>query len=321
MAISFESRRPEYEALWASASVRPEHSSEVRATARRIIANRPRYDGVSRDTGVPWYVIGLLHAMECGFSFDKHLHNGDPLKRRTVQVPKGRPATHDGPFTWEESAVDALRYDRLDEIRDWSIPRIAFCLETFNGFGYVKYGVHSPYLWSFTTAYEKGKFVADNKWSPIAVSKQCGAMSVLKALIEMEPTQVDLNDDTKEERNWAKATLPPPPSAPTVAVKSVTNRSLIASIGGTILLWSKDAIDWASGFISSGVGVLEASVKDVESSLDPIISLGKMLHVNLGGIIVTLTVGLAVVAIARHTMDKRKLEAMKQALPEEKGGR
>lgn len=320
MAITFASRRPEYEALWASASVRPENASEVRAAARRIIANRPRYDGVSRETGVPWYVIGILHSMECGFSFEKHLHNGDPLRRRTVQVPKGRPTTHDGPFTWEESAVDALRYDGLDKIRDWSIPRIAFCLESFNGFGYVRYGVHSPYLWSFTTAYERGKFIADGKWSSVAVSKQCGGMAVLKALIELEPTQVDLADDAKADRAWVKAAPPPVPSAPAVAAKSTTNRSITGGILGTLALFFKDAIEWISGVIGSGVEVLESSVTDVEGGLAPIVSLGKLLQVNLSGIIVTVTVGLLGIALVRHTLDKRKLVAMKQVLPDDEGG-
>lgn len=321
MAITFASRRPEYEALWASASVRPENASEVKATARRIISNRPRYDGVSRETGVPWYVIGLIHAMECGFSFEKHLHNGDPLRRRTVQVPKGRPTTHDGPFTWEESAIDALRYDKLDKVRDWSIPRIAFCLETFNGFGYVAKGVHSPYLWSFTTAYERGKFIADGKWSSVAVSKQCGAMAVLKALIELEPTQVDLNDDAKADRNWVKAAPPAAPSAPVVAVQSTTNRSIVGAGLGSLALFFKDAVEWVSGLVGSGVEVLESSVRDVEGGLDPIISLGKLLQVNMTGIIATVTVGLLGVALVRHTMDKRKLVVMKQVLPEDEGGK
>ena len=69
---------------------------------------KPRYDQVANATGVPWYVIGIIHEMEGGLNFTTHLHNGDPLTRRTVQVPAGRPPTGMPPFQWEESAIDAL---------------------------------------------------------------------------------------------------------------------------------------------------------------------------------------------------------------------
>ena len=71
-------------------------------------AARARYASVSAQTGVPWWVIGLIHMMEAGQSFRCHLHNGDPLTARTVQVPAGRPKTGQPPFIWEESAADAL---------------------------------------------------------------------------------------------------------------------------------------------------------------------------------------------------------------------
>jgi len=59
-----------------------------------------------------------------------------------------------------------------------------FKLEGFNGFGYRTRHpeVLIPYLWSFTNHYQKGKFVADGKFDPNAVSKQCGAAAILKPL-------------------------------------------------------------------------------------------------------------------------------------------
>jgi lysozyme family protein len=41
----------------------------------------------------------------------------------------------------------------------------------------------TPYLWSFSNNYEKGKFVADGHYDPEAVSKQCGAALMLKAIM------------------------------------------------------------------------------------------------------------------------------------------
>jgi len=42
--------------------------------------------------------------------------------------------------------------------------------------------VLTPYLWGFTDKYMKGKFVADGKFDANAVSQQCGAAAILKAL-------------------------------------------------------------------------------------------------------------------------------------------
>jgi lysozyme family protein len=122
--------------------------------------------------------------MECGFDFSAHLHNGDPLTARTIQVPKGRPAAGTPPFTWRESAVDALTMKKLDRVQDWSAPSMLHLLERYNGLGYRKRGLPSPYLWSFSNHYEKGKFVKDGVYDPNAVSKQCGAAVMLRAVLE-----------------------------------------------------------------------------------------------------------------------------------------
>ncbi|HXD34926.1 MAG TPA: hypothetical protein VN643_27650 [Pyrinomonadaceae bacterium] len=52
------------------------------------------------------------------------------------------------------------------------------------GFGYRTRHpkVLTPYLWGFTDKYMKGKFVADGKFDANAVSQQCGAAAILKAL-------------------------------------------------------------------------------------------------------------------------------------------
>jgi lysozyme family protein len=43
--------------------------------------------------------------------------------------------------------------------------------------------VATPYLWSYSDHYDKGKFVADGKYNPDAVSKQVGAAILLKELM------------------------------------------------------------------------------------------------------------------------------------------
>lgn len=206
--VSFTALRPEYAALWASMEIIPEKRSTVSANARRIMAHASEYRQAEAETGVPWYVVGLIHAMEAGCSFKCHLHNGDPLTARTRLVPKGRPIEGSPPFSWVESAVDALRYDGLDKVEEWSVPRIAFMLEKFNGFGTRARGIHTPYLWSYTQHYTAGKYIADGVWSATAVSQQCGAMPILKELMSLDKS-ISPDEDGIADTPWPKADLTP----------------------------------------------------------------------------------------------------------------
>lgn len=178
--------KQDYERLFGDCSVRPERAAEVDRTVRRLLAQRSRYEAVGNACGVPWWFVGIVHGMESSFNFDRHLHNGDPLSARTVQVPAGRPTSGQPPFTWESSAEDALRFQKLDQWKDWSLPGALFMWEKYNGFGYRNHhpDVPSPYLWSFTNRYSRGKYVADGKFDPNAVSAQCGTVAVLRALID-----------------------------------------------------------------------------------------------------------------------------------------
>ena len=178
----------EYQRLFATARLRPERAGEAARLAGRLAdpSRANRYRAVADRTGVPWFVVGVVHALEASLDFSRHLHNGDPLTGRTVQVPKGRPLTGAPPFAWEDSAVDALTLAGLPVWRDWSAAGVAYVLERYNGFGYHRRTppVPSPYLWSFTTAYASGKYVADHVWSDTATSKQCGAMALIRVLCD-----------------------------------------------------------------------------------------------------------------------------------------
>ena len=129
-------------------------------------------------------MVGIIHSLEAGGDFTRHLHNGDPLTARTTHVPAGRPKTGKPPFTWEQSAIDALRGQGLAAWKDWSVPGTLFQLEGYNGFGYRDHhpDVPSPYLWSCSNHYTRGKYVADGRFSPTAVSQQVGAALLLKQL-------------------------------------------------------------------------------------------------------------------------------------------
>jgi lysozyme family protein len=184
MAALTNAQRRRYELLYESCLTRPNRRASVNVLAKKIRANRTRYQKVGKAVGVPWYVVGIIHSLEAGGNFTRHLHNGDSLSARTVHVPAGRPKTGRPPFTWEQSAIDALRGRGLGAWRDWSVPGTLYQLEAYNGFGYRDHhpNVPSPYLWSFSNHYKRGKYVADGRFSATAVSQQVGAAPLLKQL-------------------------------------------------------------------------------------------------------------------------------------------
>ncbi len=178
--------RAEYESLFNRCVINPGRAKAVNDLVKKLIGNRARYEAVSRATGVPWLFIAATHNMESSQNFTKHLHNGDPLTARTVQVPKGRPLGPP-PFTWEVSATDALGLKKLDASTDWSLAGTLFRLELYNGWGYRTHHPEtlSPYLWSFSNHYVSGKYVKDGVWSPTAASDQCGAAVLLRRMAEL----------------------------------------------------------------------------------------------------------------------------------------
>jgi len=179
--------RKSYEDLFDTCQIRPDRFPTLDRTVARLLANRARYEAVSATAGVPWYFVAVIHNLEADMNFTRHLHNGDPLSARTVQVPAGRPRRGQPPFTWEESAADALALKGLDAQTDWTLAGTLYQLERYNGWGYRRHhpDVLSPYLWSFSDHYTCGKYVADGRWSETAISRQCGAAVLLRRLAEL----------------------------------------------------------------------------------------------------------------------------------------
>ena len=174
---------PDYQHLYDTMIINPAKMDAVGLIIDHINKNKTIYEEVTAATSVPWYVTAVLHYREASFNFHSHLHNGDPLTARTTHVPVGRPTTGTPPFTWQESATDALIYQGLNKVKDWSIPNMLAKIERYNGVGYQKRGLLSPYLWSWCGYYVAGKYVADGKFNPTTVDQQCGCAVLLKLLL------------------------------------------------------------------------------------------------------------------------------------------
>ena len=178
--------RTDYLDLFQTCRINPAALDTVSALAARIIDNKARYQSIGQSINIPWFFIGLVHYRECNLDFGKHLHNGDPLTARTVQIPKGRPLKGTPPFRFEDSATDALTLQKLNTWQDWTLPGMLYQLEAYNGFGYRLYHpeVRTPYLWGQSNHYSQGGYPRDGVWSAAYVNKQLGVAVLLRRLAE-----------------------------------------------------------------------------------------------------------------------------------------
>lgn len=148
----------------------------------KVLKGEPKYRAVEQVTNVPWYLVAALHCLESSFNWSTCLHNGQPWSKVTTLVPKGL-----GPWlSWEEAAIDALRRSRSSEVQNWTLEECLKFAESHNGLGYLRNHptVKSPYLWSCTTLYTKGKYASDGQFDSQIVSEQVGAAALFKALEE-----------------------------------------------------------------------------------------------------------------------------------------
>lgn len=172
-----------YREQYDKAQILPDKLEIVKTRVDEILKNKNLYKVIEGQTRIPWDIIACIHSLESDLSLKRHLHNGDPLTSKTVNTPKGRPKNGKPPFTWVESAIDALgAYPRP---LLWDLDVKLYFIESYNGLGYRRLKINSPYLWSFTDQYTKGKFILDGHFDPEAVSQQIGAVPLLKIIANL----------------------------------------------------------------------------------------------------------------------------------------
>lgn len=164
--------------------------------ARRLVAAKARYQAIAATTGVPWFVVAVIHERESSQNWNAQLGQGDPLGRVSTHVPKGMgpyfnhpndPPLHDAFY---RAAVQALTdlppYAARN--KDWSTGGALTLLEQYNGLGYANKGLPSPYIWSGTDRYTKGKYVADGVFDANAVDSQLGCAGLIMAMQQIDPS-------------------------------------------------------------------------------------------------------------------------------------
>jgi len=153
--------------------------------AKALVDAKPRYQAVEAKTGVPWFVIAVIHMRESSQNWGRSLAQGDRWDRVSVHVPAGR-----GPFnSWEEAAIDALvncgPWLARKKWRDAG--EILTNIEQYNGLGpYRVHGVPSGYVWAGTDQYTKGKYVEDGVWDPDHIDEQPGCAALFLAMMKLD---------------------------------------------------------------------------------------------------------------------------------------
>lgn len=181
--------------------------------AKRLAAPaaKERYQKIAEATGVPWFIVAVIHEREASQRWDRQLGQGDPLNQVSTHIPKGR-----GPFfnhPDDPPLQDAFYRGALDALidcapyaarwKDWSPGGAMTLLEQYNGLGYANRGLPSPYIWSGTDQYRAGKYVRDGVFDPNVVDSQLGCAGLILAMIQVDPTIT-----------FTGAKITPPPLAP-----------------------------------------------------------------------------------------------------------
>ena len=158
-----------------------EQKDELQEFKTKFNENKEKYKEVERATGVPAELIAAIHWRESNGDFTTYLHNGEQLGTTTVTVPEG---IFFDEGEWVAAAIDAISSSHPETIDKNNIETFYQFAEEYNGLGYKMNGMASPYVWSGTTEYQGGKYVADGHLDREYYDKQLGVAVMLKSLLE-----------------------------------------------------------------------------------------------------------------------------------------
>lgn len=188
-----------YAGLFAKAHILPARQAEVAKVAARLVAPaaKSRYQVISEATGVPWFVIAVIHEREASQDFSRQLGQGDPLNAPSRHVPRGRgpffnhPSDPPGKDAFYRGAVDALQNcpPYLGKWTDWSAGGACVATLLYNGTGYDDYHhENSPYEAGATDQEQRGKYSADGQFNAGAWDTQIGCIAMFKAMMAIDPS-------------------------------------------------------------------------------------------------------------------------------------
>ena len=162
---SWEALEPDYAKMLDSMEVRDNWKGQITQAANRLIAHSDRYLTVQVATGVDWELIAAIHYREANGNFALDIREGGHIRAAT----------------WEADSINALKEQGVTQLfknnpKDHLKEEFAVWIaERWNGFGYRWNGYGpSPYLWSGTNHYTRGKYSSDGHYDPNLVDAQMG---------------------------------------------------------------------------------------------------------------------------------------------------
>jgi lysozyme family protein len=185
------------QAHWPIMRIRPECLHEVTAVATRLVEAKAkaRYQEIEKATGVPWFIVAVIHEREASQDFTKQLGQGDPLGEKSTHRPRGMGPYFNHPTdpplqdAFYRGAVDALTNSAPFAARwiDWTPSGSLTLLILYNGTGYEDFHhMISPYLWGATDQQMRGKYVADGKFDPTVMDQQIGCAAMLWQMCNLD---------------------------------------------------------------------------------------------------------------------------------------
>lgn len=278
---------------WATAQFHhAEFQHALKVAADHLCEPRAKaiYKKLEIITGIPWWVIALIHWREASGSWKANIANGQRYDHVTTMVPKGR-----GPFKdFTAAALDALEKcpPFASRWKDWSAGGALTLEELYNGEGYELYHhMASPYLWAGTQHYIRGKYDADGHWNASMVDPQLGCAILLRAMMEVDgsilaaakpingpvdgeeaPPAAEVDPDQFPEPDDHHAPHPPVPverptmpdeepaeDAKPLSHSKISNTQIGMGVGGVGMIFSQ---------ISDSFGEVIAQVQSARDQLD-----------------------------------------------------
>lgn len=189
----YSERWPVYAKWWDRMKIKARRIGEFSEVADFALEHKGIYQEIEQATGVPWYMIAVIHRREKP-SFRAYLGNGQSLLQRTTIKPKRRGPFKTSRVSWHKAffngAVDALRIERYTSIQDWRLEKMLYYLEKYNGIGYFWHGIPSPYIWGGTNIQVRGKYIRDRVFSRRHWDAQPGCAPMLYMIGKKDPSIV-----------------------------------------------------------------------------------------------------------------------------------
>lgn len=178
--------RAEYLRNWNRAVINDHHRYRLERGMSKVMPNMDEYKEITEEIGCSLLALICSHYREASCNFDKQILNGQRWDMKTTIVPK-----REGPFkNFEESCIRAFAIKPKMEFPN-NISDLLHFLERWNGWGYRRRGILSPYLWAGTNLYTKGYYTSDGVYSSRAVNKQLGCATLIKGIFDELGWEVD----------------------------------------------------------------------------------------------------------------------------------